>query len=98
LTDEQKAVRLQANQKFIQSVDDDHSELGSLVTGNETWRLGVSSMIAKQKDKTWKAARKDVEDKKKLISKVKIQSDVGHILRLSGNHSERICSTSSDDE
>jgi hypothetical protein len=35
LADEQKALRLQTCQEFIQSVDDDRSLLGSIVTGDE---------------------------------------------------------------
>jgi hypothetical protein len=37
LTYEQKVLRLQACQEFIQSVDDDCSFLDSIVTGEETW-------------------------------------------------------------
>jgi hypothetical protein len=36
--------------------------------------------------------------KKILISKVKKQNDDGHIFQQSGNHSQKICSTRSDDE
>jgi hypothetical protein len=37
LTNEQKVLRLQACQEFIQFVNDDCSLLGSLVMGDETW-------------------------------------------------------------
>jgi hypothetical protein len=36
-TDEKKALKLQACQEFIHSVDDNHSLLDSAVTGDETW-------------------------------------------------------------
>jgi hypothetical protein len=37
LAEEQKALRLQASQEFIQSENDDHPLLGSIVMGDETW-------------------------------------------------------------
>jgi hypothetical protein len=37
LTDEQKALGLQACEDVTQSVDDDRSLLDSVVTGDETW-------------------------------------------------------------
>jgi hypothetical protein len=37
LTDEQKALRLQACQEFIQFVDDDHALLDSVVMADGTW-------------------------------------------------------------
>jgi hypothetical protein len=46
--DERKALRLQAYQEFIQSVDDNRSLLDSVVTGNET---GVSNMVPNKKTK-----------------------------------------------
>jgi hypothetical protein len=58
---------------------------------------GVSSMIPKQKTKHGMAITK-LSKTKESISKVKKQSDVGHILRQSGNHSKRICFARSDGE
>jgi hypothetical protein len=37
LLNERKALGLQACQQFIQSVDDDFSVLGSILTASETW-------------------------------------------------------------
>jgi hypothetical protein len=48
LTDEQEALTLEACQQFIQSVDDDHSLLDSIVTGDETWRFQYASQTESQ--------------------------------------------------
>jgi hypothetical protein len=61
-------------------------------------RPDVSSMIPKPKDKAWNGTHQALQDTTISISKVKKQSDVGHILRQSGYHSQRICSTRSDGE
>jgi hypothetical protein len=77
LTDEQMSVRLQACQEFVQSMDDNRSLLDSIVMGYETWCFQYDSQT---KDKTWSATRQALQDIKILISEVKKQSDVGHIL------------------
>jgi hypothetical protein len=65
-------------------VDDDRSLLDSIVTGDKTWRF--------QFDPQTKIQSMEWRSPSSSVSKVKKQSDVGHILRQSGNHSERICS------
>jgi hypothetical protein len=90
LIEEQKALILQACPEFIQSVDDNHSLLDSVVKGNETWCFPYDP---KTRNKAWNGACQALQDTKFYISKVKKQSDVDHILRQSGNRSERICST-----
>jgi hypothetical protein len=72
---------LQVFQEFIPSVDGD-----SVVTGG--MRPGVSSMIPKRN-----GARQALQDIKLSISKVKYLSYVDHILRQSGNRSQRIFPT-----
>jgi hypothetical protein len=61
LVDEQKAVRVQACQELIHSVDDNRSLLDSFVIGDET---GVSIVIPPPK-------RQSMEWHKKKFSKVK---------------------------
>jgi hypothetical protein len=70
VTDEQKALRLQACQEFSQSVDDDQDLFDSAVMTDEAW-LGTCQALQ--------------GEKKNVISKVKKQSDVGHIFQQSGN-------------
>jgi hypothetical protein len=43
-----KAVRLQACQEIIQSVDDDQSSLDPTVTGDETWCFQYNTKIKRQ--------------------------------------------------
>jgi hypothetical protein len=49
LTDEQKAIRLQACQDFIQSVNDDRSLLDSVVMGDEKWRFQFDPQTKSQR-------------------------------------------------
>jgi hypothetical protein len=69
-TDEKKALRLQACQEFIQSVDGDNSLLDSTV---ETW---FSSMIPKQRTKHGMVLAKLSNIQKVFISEVQQQSNV----------------------
>jgi hypothetical protein len=48
LTDEQQALRLQACQEFIHSVDDHHSLLDTVVMGDETWCFQYDPQIKGQ--------------------------------------------------
>jgi hypothetical protein len=95
LTNEQKALRLQACQEFIQSVDDDRSLLDSVVMGDETWCFQYDPQTKRQ-SMEWHSLSSPRQ--KISVSKVKKQSDVGHILRQLGYHSQIICSTRSDGE
>jgi hypothetical protein len=61
LTDEKKALRLQACQEFIQSVDDDRSLLDSIVRGDETCCFQYDP---EQKDNAWNTVFQALEDKK----------------------------------
>jgi hypothetical protein len=61
-------------------------------------RPGVSSIIPEQQDKAWHSVRQTLKAQNNSISKVEYQNDVGHILRQSGNHSQRICSVRSQGE
>jgi hypothetical protein len=54
VTDEQKALRLQACQEFIQSVDDDRSLPDSIVTGDET-RCFQYDPQAKRQSMEWRS-------------------------------------------
>jgi hypothetical protein len=97
LTNEKKALRLQACQEFIQSVDEDHSLLDSIVMG-DLMRSGVPIRSPNKKTKHGMGFAKLSKTQTILTSKVKKQTDVGHILQQSGNHSCRMCSTRSDSE
>jgi hypothetical protein len=95
LTEKQKALRLQTSQEFIQYLYDDRSLLDSIVTGDETCCFQYDSQT---KGKTWNAARQALQDTKHFDFKSQKQNYVSHILRQFANHSERICSTRSEDE
>jgi hypothetical protein len=55
-------------------------------------------MILRQKDKAWNGDCQALQDTKNSILYVKKQSDDGHIIQQSGNHSRRIRSTMSGSE
>jgi hypothetical protein len=54
LTDEQKALKLQACQEFIQFVGDDHSLFHSTGTGDETWCFQCDPQT-KTQSMTWRS-------------------------------------------
>lgn len=96
LTDEKKALRLEACQEFIQSVHDDCSLLDSVETGDQTWYFQYDPQAIRQ-SMEWRTPSSP-KHKKNSISKLKKQSDAGHILQKTGNHLQKICSTRADGE
>jgi hypothetical protein len=61
LPDEQKALRLQAYQEFIQCVDDDPTLLNSVETGDETWYFQYDPQA---KYKAWNGTHQALQNTK----------------------------------
>jgi hypothetical protein len=71
VTDERKVPTLQAYQEFIQSVEDNHSLLGSITTGDETCCFHYYPQT-KKRTKTWNCARQTLQYTKNSIPQVKV--------------------------